>query len=123
VRAYLGVIEAASVVAILLGLFMLGHHFGAKGVQAKWDANKVIVLQATATAEAKARATEQSYAAQLSKAQNDHTVALQKSQKSAAVATARVSSLRDQLAASERLAAAAQGHADDSLMCQQAWPR
>ena len=146
-------IEAGCVALMLAGLLLLGHHFGAKSVQAKWDADKIIVLQATAAAEAKARATEQQYAAQLSKAQNDHTIALQKSQKSAAVASARVVSLRDQLASVNRdlpsytadacskyaatanavlgelgaeavgLAKEAQGHADDSLMYQRGWPK
>ena len=146
-------IEAGFVALMLAGLFMIGHHFGARGVQAKWDADKVRVLQLTAVAEAKARATEQAYSTQLAKAQNDHTIALQKSQKSAAVAVARVISLRDQLAVTNRdlpsytahacseyaatantvlgelsaeavgLAKEAQGHADDSLMYQSGWPK
>ena len=152
-RAYLGIIEAVSAAAILVGLFLFGMHVGAKGVQAKWDHATVEVQKATAIAEAKSRATEQAYSTQLAKAQNEHTIALQKSQKAAAVLTTRVVSLRDQLAANSRdlpgytadacskyaatantvlgelsaeavgLAKAAQGHADDSLMYQSGWPK
>lgn len=34
---YIGAIKALAVICIALGLLWTGHHFGAQGVQAKWD--------------------------------------------------------------------------------------
>lgn len=152
-RAYLGIIEAASIVALLLGLFMLGHHFGAKGVQAKWDHATIETQKATAVAEAKSRATEQAYSTQLAKAQNDHTQSVQRLQTAVAVAAATSSGLRNDLAKLRRdlpslaadtvrqradtlaavldqcqqnyrtMAANADAHALDVKLLQDAWPK
>ncbi len=35
---YLGALKAAAIIAACLVLFWAGHHFGAQGVQSKWDA-------------------------------------------------------------------------------------
>jgi hypothetical protein len=46
---YIGTIKAVALLAIALSLFATGHHFGALGVQAKWDADKLATEQQAET--------------------------------------------------------------------------
>lgn len=101
--AQIKLIEAACAALMLVGLFMIGYHFGGKHTQAKWDAVKVVQMQALAEANTKNRALEQTYAVNLQKAQNDATIRTQKLQTVAAAAARTVVSLRNQLTTTDRL--------------------
>lgn len=131
----------------------LAYRSGKANVRAAWDAEKVVQQQALADANAAARAKEQALQRTKDEAINAATKRTHQAVAAAAAARAVTDSLRDDLSRAradiasasldavrkyattasavlgecsaevERLAGAAAGHASDSLMYQQAWPK
>lgn len=52
---YIGAIKALVIVLLAIGLFGAGHHFGAQGVQAKWEAEKAESVEMTLATERETR--------------------------------------------------------------------
>lgn len=126
---------------------------GHKAIQAKWDAAKIVQMEAARAAEATNRATESRLKTQVIEAQNANQDRINKISADAAAARTQSDGLRRDIAAvrsvlpslaadavrqyaatatdvlgecADRytdMAAKAQGHASDSLMYQQAWPK
>lgn len=89
--------------AVVVGLFLLGWHYGGNHVRAEWDHEKVAMQAVAAAAETKNRTLEQTYNNNLQKAQNEATIRTQKLQVAAAATARTVVSLRDQLNTTDRL--------------------
>lgn len=94
--------KAATLLALVVGMFWAGHHFGAQAVQAQWDADKIVQAQAAKKAEAAARAKEQSMTKQLEDARNEAAKRETVIRADADAARRSADSLRDQLAANKR---------------------
>jgi hypothetical protein len=149
----LGAVKYGAVAALLLALFAGGWHFGAGGVQAKWD--KAIATQAAADADANRenRVIESRRQSNIIEAQNAATTRNKNLQVAAASAGAVAVSLRDEIATLRRslpgladdavrqradavaavladctdsyagMAAAADRHASDVKTLMEAWPK
>lgn len=135
-----------------MAIFAVGFSHGADSVQSRWDKVKAVQMQAAIAAEQEARAKEQSMNQKLQEAVNAATEREKKLRADYAAAHSAARGLRDTVAALrrglpadsaeacrntadtalavfgecadryQRLAEAADGHANDAQLCRAAWP-
>lgn len=141
-----------AIALVCLAIFAAGWSHGAGSVQAKWDAEKIILQQQAHATELASRAKEQSLMNKLTEAQNAATIREQKIRADADAARAAAGGLHDTIAALRgelskataeacrstadaalavfgecqarygALAEAADRHASDAELCLDAWP-
>lgn len=96
---YRAIALVVAIALVLLAIFASGWSHGAGAVQAKWDAEKVVMQQQAHAAELASRAKEQSLMTKLTEAKNAATIREQKIRADADAARAASGGLRDTIAA------------------------
>jgi hypothetical protein len=95
---YLGAAKALAIVAAALSLFALGHHYGAQGVQADWNKDKLAQAEADAAANETYRLKERAMSKQVEEARNAATIRETALRRDADGARLAADGLRDDLA-------------------------
>ena len=139
--------------ALVAAIFVAGWKFGADRVNAKWNTERITLMQAAATAEKSARETENRLSRKITEAQNaaterEKTLRLERDTARAAARSLRdtTTARRDELPGNaadacratadaalsvlgecadqyQRMAETADGHAGDVRMMEEAWPK